>query len=78
MHENILARLAANEAVAFGVVKLLYRSLFHDVAGVPFNRFVLERDSEVLAAGYGLIRQELLTTDSVWMHDFHATRSVKD
>jgi hypothetical protein len=39
--------------------------LFHDVAGIPFDRFVLERDSEVLAAGYWLIRQELLTTDSV-------------
>ena len=52
MHENVLARLAADEAVAFGVVKPLYCSLFHDVAGIPFDRFVLERDSEVLAAGY--------------------------
>jgi hypothetical protein len=65
MHENVLARLTADKAVAFGVVKPLYCSLFHDVAGIPFDRFVLERDSEVLAAGYWLIRQELLTTDSV-------------
>ena len=52
MHEHVLARLAADKAVAFGVVKPLYCSLFHDVAGIPFNRFVLEIDSEVLAAGY--------------------------
>ena len=52
MHENVLARLTADKAVAFGVVKPLYCSLFHDVAGIPFDRFVLERDSEVLAAGY--------------------------
>jgi hypothetical protein len=50
MHENVLARLAADKPVAFGVVEPLYCSLFHDVAAIPFNRFVLERDSEVLAA----------------------------
>ena len=29
MHENVFARLAADEAVAFGVVEPLYCSLFH-------------------------------------------------
>ena len=29
MHENVIARLTADEAVAFGVIEPLYRSLFH-------------------------------------------------
>jgi len=31
MHEDILAILTANEAIAFGVVKPLYCSLFHSL-----------------------------------------------
>jgi hypothetical protein len=36
MHEDILARLAADKAVAFGVVKPLYCSLFHFDVPVSF------------------------------------------
>ena len=36
MHEHILSRLAADEAVAFGVVKPLYCSLFHLIFLFPF------------------------------------------
>src|SRR5208337_1326856 len=44
MHENVLARLAADEAVALGVVEPLYCSLFcHVVTVVLFNQFTLER-----------------------------------
>src|SRR5215467_6049710 len=44
MHKNVFATLTANEAVAFGVVEPLHCSLFcHVNAGVPFNRFTLER-----------------------------------
>jgi hypothetical protein len=39
MHEDILPSLTADEAVAFGVVKPLYCSLFHfDVAFWPGDR----------------------------------------
>jgi hypothetical protein len=44
VHENIFARLAADKAVAFGVIEPLYCSLFcHVDTGVPFNQFTLER-----------------------------------
>ena len=65
MHENVFAILAADEAVALGVVEPLYCSLFcHVDTGVPFNRFTLERFGVVLA-GYWLMKRELLTTDSI-------------
>jgi hypothetical protein len=35
MHKNVFAILTANEAVAFGVVEPLYRSLFCHVDTVP-------------------------------------------
>jgi hypothetical protein len=51
MHENVLASLPADEAVALGVVKPLYCSLFcHFVACILFRLFTLD-DSEVLRAG---------------------------
>jgi hypothetical protein len=37
MHENIFAALPADEAVAFGVVKPLYCSLFCHVMLVSFD-----------------------------------------
>src|SRR6516165_6598117 len=44
MHKNVCATLTTNEAVALGVVEPLHCSLFcHVDAGVPFNRFTLER-----------------------------------
>jgi hypothetical protein len=44
MHKNVFATLTADEAVAFGVVEPLHRSLFcHVYTSVPFNRFTLER-----------------------------------
>ena len=44
VHKNIFAVLPADKAVAFGVVKPLYCSLFcHVVTGVPFNQFTLDR-----------------------------------
>jgi len=65
MHKNILATLTADEAVAFGVVEPLYRSLFcHIDTRVPLID-LRWRDSEVLKAGYWLVGRELLTTDSV-------------
>src|SRR5229473_2248915 len=36
MHEDILAILTADEAIAFGVVKPLYCSLFHLIFLFPF------------------------------------------
>ena len=39
MHEDILSRLAADEAVAFGVVKPLYCSLFHLIILFPLLNF---------------------------------------
>jgi hypothetical protein len=43
MDKNIFATLAADEAVAFGVIEPLYCSLFcHVSTSVPFNRFTLE------------------------------------
>ena len=66
VHKNIFAILTADEAVAFGVIEPLYCSLFcHVGTGVPFNRFYVGENSEVLLAGDWLIKQELLTTDSV-------------
>jgi hypothetical protein len=46
MHENIVARLAADEAEAFGVVKPFHCSLFHCVTCFYFE-FLLRR----IAAG---------------------------
>jgi hypothetical protein len=46
MHENIVARLAADEAEAFGVVKPFHCSLFHCVTRFYFE-FLLRR----IAAG---------------------------
>ena len=43
VHKYIFASLPADKAVAFGIVKPLYCSLFcHFGSGVPFNRFTLE------------------------------------
>ena len=42
MHENIVARLAANEAEAFGVVKPFHCSLFHCDTSFYFE-FLLRR-----------------------------------
>jgi hypothetical protein len=43
VHKYIFASLTADKAVAFGIVKPLYCSLFcHFGSGVPFNRFTLE------------------------------------
>ena len=64
MDENILAGLAADEAVALCVVKPLYCSLFHDVAVFPFNRFTLERFGGSAGRLLAVEAQELLTTDS--------------
>src|SRR5690348_401842 len=65
MHKNILAALTTDEAVAFGVVEPLHRSLFcHIDTRVPLID-LRWRDSEVLKAGYWLVGRELLTTDSI-------------
>jgi len=65
MHENVFATLTADEAVAFGVIEPLHCSLFcHVGMDVPLMD-LRWRDSEVLRAGYWLLRRELLTTDSV-------------
>jgi hypothetical protein len=42
VHENVLAVLPADEAVAFGVIEPLHCSLFHICTGVPFLNFTLE------------------------------------
>src|SRR5439155_17670848 len=47
MHENVVARLAADEAEAFGVVKPLHCSLFHCVTCFYCFEFLLRR----IAAG---------------------------
>src|ERR1700757_1896862 len=44
VHKNVFAILAADKAIAFGVVEPLYCPLFcHVDTGIPFNRFTLER-----------------------------------
>jgi hypothetical protein len=65
VHENIFAILAADKAIAFGVIEPLYCSLFCHVGAVFLSINLRWRDSEVLAGRYLLVRRELLTTDSV-------------
>jgi hypothetical protein len=63
MDENIFARLAADKAVAFGVIEPLYCSLFHGV-----NLFLCWCYAEGIGTSVqvtSLLKQELLTTDSV-------------
>jgi hypothetical protein len=48
MHKNVVATLAANEAVASGVVEPLHRSLFCHVNTVFLSIDLCWRDSEVL------------------------------
>ena len=77
MHKNVLAALTADEAVAFGVVEPLHCSLFcHIDTCVPLID-LRWRDSEVQKAGYWLIGQELLTTDSV-KRSLNLTRPKND
>src|SRR5205085_2990883 len=64
MHENIFARLPADETVALGIVEPLHSSLFHVVLVFLFV-YLRWRESEETCAGYWLLRRELLTTDSV-------------
>jgi hypothetical protein len=52
MHKNVVATLAANEAVAFGVVEPLHCSLFCHVNTVFLSIDLCWRDSEVLKADY--------------------------
>jgi hypothetical protein len=62
VNENVFARLAADKAVAFGVIEPLYCSLFcHDVTGVPFNQFTLE--------GFGGTAGRLLAVEARAAHD---------
>src|SRR6266705_810996 len=48
MHENIVARLAADKAEAFGVVKPFHCSLFHCVDLFLFLNFCLEESLRVI------------------------------
>jgi len=43
MHEDVLSRLAADEAIAFGVVKPLYCSLFNLIFLFPYMWIELRR-----------------------------------
>ncbi len=63
MHENVFASLTADEAVALGIVKPLYCSLFHLICTLVSFVKLRWRDSEEICAGDWLLRQELLTTD---------------
>ena len=47
IYEYILAVLAADETITFGVVKPLHCSLFHVVTLFPFRKIYVGRDSEV-------------------------------
>jgi hypothetical protein len=52
MHKNIFAALPTDKAVAFGVVKPLYSSLFHIWSVCSFSEEIyVGRESEVLKAG---------------------------
>lgn len=66
MHENVFAILAADKAVAFGVIEPLYCSLFHKCV---CTLFLCDSYAggirEETCAGYWLLRRELLKTDSV-------------
>jgi hypothetical protein len=59
MHKNIFAILPADEAVAFGVVKPLYRSLFH-ILGLFLLKSFTWKESEVLRAGASWLAKKLL------------------
>ena len=58
MYENVFARLTADKAVALGVIEPLDCSLFCHGVRCSFVQSILRwRDSEVLQAGYELVRQ---------------------
>jgi hypothetical protein len=65
VHKNVFAILTADKAVAFGVVKPLYCSLFcHVIHVFLFVDFTLERFGGTKGRLLAVTR-ELLTTDSV-------------
>ena len=61
MYENVIARLAADKAVALGIVKPLYCSLFHFVYFCSFVNFTLE--------GVGRNLRRLLAVEARTAHD---------
>ena len=64
MHENVFARLAADKAVALGVIEPLYCSLFH-VCNLFLCLSYAGGSRDICVASYWLLKRELLTTDSV-------------
>ncbi len=65
MHENVFARLAADKAVALGVIEPLHCSLFHVFCTLVSFLIVTLEGFGGTCAGYWLLRRELLKTDSV-------------
>jgi len=65
MHENVFARLAADKAVALGVIEPLYCSLFHVFCTLVSFLIVTLEGFGGTCAGDLLLRRELLKTDSV-------------
>jgi hypothetical protein len=65
MHENVFARLAADKAVALGVIEPLYCSLFHVFCTLVSFLIVTLEGFGRTCAGDWLLRRELLKTDSV-------------
>jgi hypothetical protein len=74
MHEDILASLTADEAIAFGIVKPLYCSLFHLIFLFPFFELCLEESLRVRGGDAGW-RYRLSTADESNLADTDYTQA---